>query len=89
MEGAVLLAVEQVKNGAGHTGQAPEVSDAGLVNVDAADASETRLQVTHARAGPIEASGTAAETTEEVEVFDFFGDHRCAHEKSPRGAGNR
>jgi hypothetical protein len=73
VEGAVLLAVEQIQHGAGHAGQAAEVADAGRVHVDAAQAAEFRLQVAHARARTVEAARAAAQAAEQMEVADFHG----------------
>ena len=70
VEGDVLPPREEVHHRARHAGGAGEVADSRGVVVDAADADELGLQVTHPGVGLVEALGAAAGATEEVGVVD-------------------
>ncbi len=68
MERRVLFAAEEVEHRALHAGQAVEVRDRRLVDIDAADATERRVQMSDARAAAVEAARAASEAAEQMEV---------------------
>ncbi len=75
MEADVLVAGEQVQQGARDAGQALEVAQSGRVHVDPAEADPFGLDVADPRARPVETGGTAAQAAAEVEVVESALDH--------------
>lgn len=75
MEPHVLVAGEEVQQGARDTGQALEVAQSGRVHVDPAEADPFGLDVADPRARPVETGGTAAQAAAEVEVVESALDH--------------
>ncbi|MNJ64101.1 hypothetical protein D3C77_600410 [compost metagenome] len=85
METGVLIAGEQVQQGAFHTAQAFEVSQPGRVNVDAADALPLGLQIAYYRLGAIEPFGAATQAAAHVKVLEDVLPRR--HAASPASVG--
>ncbi|MCY1369374.1 hypothetical protein D9M69_564100 [compost metagenome] len=70
METDVLVAGEQVHQGARNARQAFEVAQPSRIHVDAAQAFPVGLDVADAWLGVVEALGTAAQAAAHVEVFE-------------------
>lgn len=77
VEPHVLVAGEQVEQGARDAGQALEVAQSGRVHVDATEAFPPGFDVADPRTRPVEACGAAAEAAAEVEVVEGALKHGC------------
>lgn len=75
VEPHVLVACEEVQQGARDAGQALEVAQSGRVHVDPAEADPFGLDIADPRTRPVEAGGAAAQAAAEVEVVEGALDH--------------
>ncbi len=78
MEPHVLVAGEEVQQGARDAGQALEIAQSGWVHVYAAEADPFGLDVADPRPRPVEALGAAAQAAAEVEVVEGALDDHAA-----------
>lgn len=80
VEGAILLAIEQIEDGARSAGDPLEIADGTGVDVDSAGADEPTLHRADAHPRLLEADGPATDPAEQVGVANVADDRRRGSE---------